>query len=49
MVSEEFLKILHIITYKEAYDSPSGHVQVGPQGQGWHGSKHCYIHTLWAS
>ena len=42
MVSEDFLKIFPIITYKEANDRPSGHGQVGHQGQGWHDSKHCY-------
>ena len=35
MVSEDFLKIFPIITYKEANDRPSGHGQVVPQGHGW--------------
>ena len=43
MVSEDFLKSFPIITYKDANDRPSGHGQVGPQGQGWHDSKQCYI------
>ena len=34
MVSEDFLKSFP--HYKEAYDRPSGHGQVDPQGHNWH-------------